>query len=60
MTFPAFLLSTDLILLILFDEYCSNVRFALEVRLLIENVTVVGRLKGYKKIIIADIPIIRI
>jgi hypothetical protein len=39
--FPTPLLSTDLILLISFDEYCFNVRFVfeIEVKLVIENVT---------------------
>jgi hypothetical protein len=40
--FPTPLLSTDLIVLISFDEYCSNVRFVLGVeegKLVIDNIT---------------------
>ena len=52
--FPTLLLSSDLIVSISFDEYCSNVRFALEKedKFVIENVTraaLLGALKDITK-----------
>jgi hypothetical protein len=50
--FPTLLLSTDLIILISCDEYCSKVRLVLEieVKIVIENVTTAVLLGDLKEI----------